>query len=203
MQVSNNIQNKFKKFNSKDKNFKLFKFQNFLKIRKKKKIENFKKLLKNKNFNKFLKFKYYDDLFNLFINKLVGKLLKKGKKLLAIKLYKILKEKIKEKTDKKILNSIILILAMANGMSKILLKKVRFGGLKKELPFPLEKKRQVTFAIKSLLDNSKVKNRVNLNKLVDCIIYSYKNKGSVVTKKLGGYKTALDNKILLTNFIKK
>lgn len=201
-----NFKNKnknYKNFKNKNKNIKFLKFQNFLKIRKKKKIENFKNLLKFKSFNKFLKFKYYDDIFYLFLNKFIGKLLKKGKKFLAIKLFKLLKAKIKEKTEKKILNSIILILAMANAMSKILLKKVRFGGLKKELPFPLEKKRQVTFAIKSLLDNSKIKNRVNLNKLLDCIIYSYRNKGSVVKNKFGGYKIALDNKILLTNFIKK
>lgn len=184
-------------------NDKHLKFANFIRIRKNKKLANFKKLLKNKKFNKFLKIKYYDDLYNLFLNKFIGKLLKKGKKFLAIKIFKLLKEKLKEKTEKKILNSFILILAMSNGMSKILLKKVRFGGTKKELPFPLEKKRQVTFAVKILLDNSKIKNRINLNKLIDCIIYSYKNKGAVVTKKLGGYKIALDNKILLKNFIKK
>jgi len=56
--------------------------------------------------------KFYNKLYYLYINTLVGKLIKKGNKFNALKIYKKIKENIKLRTNKEKEISFIFLLAM-------------------------------------------------------------------------------------------
>jgi ribosomal protein S7 len=157
-----------------------------------------KKLKKKKKFIYYKNLLYYNKIYSLFIKKIIGNFLKKGKKLYAIKLFLKLKYLIKKKIKKE--PNFILLRALMSTLIKLHFIKKRFGGSKKELPISLKIERRVKFSIKSFLNYS-ISNRTNfidINKLLELLIISSKRRGPIMKKNYLAYKKALDNKIFLT-----
>lgn len=142
-------------------------------------------------------FNTYNKLYYLYITTLVGKLIKKGNKFNAIKLYKKVKENIKKETNKEIAISLIFLSSMLNSMPKVSFKEIRLGSQIKEIPIPISQRKQVLVSIETLLKISKRNKKLELNKLINCIISSYENKGIVINNKRFKYRKAIINKMLL------
>ena len=140
---------------------------------------------------------------NLYIKTLIGKLIKKGNRFNALRLYKKIRENIKLQTNKQTKISLIFFLAMFNSMPKVSFKEIRLGSQKKDIPMPITRKKQILVAVETLLKISRRNKKLELNKLINCIILSYKNKGIIIKKKRIKYKKAIENKILLKIFTPK
>ena len=151
----------------------------------------------------FLNFDVFNDLYYLYIKVLVGKMIKKGKKEKAFKFFKLLKENIKLNTGKKKEISFIFLISMLNSMPKVSFKEIRLGSQKKDLPMPIDEKKQVLVCVDTLLKISKRKKTADCNKLVECIVSSYLNEGILIKNKKSKYRKALANKMLLNIFISK
>ena len=141
--------------------------------------------------------------YNLYIKTIIGKIIKKSNKFNALRLYKKIRENTKLQTNKQKNIPFIFFSAMYNSMPKVLFKEIRLGSQKKDIPMPINKKKQVLVAVETLLNISKRNKKVDFNKLIDCIISSYKNKGIIIRKKRIKYKKAIENKILLKIFTPK
>jgi len=141
--------------------------------------------------------KNYNALYYLFIKVLLGKLIKKGNRFKALKLYKNLKEKIKFNSNKKKDILFIFLLSVLRSKSKVSFKEIRLGSQKKELPMPVEEKKQVLVVVEYLLKFSKNGKRLELNKLAELIATSYKGKGRMIGFKRFKYKKAIENRSLL------
>jgi ribosomal protein S7 len=150
---------------------------------------------------KFLNFDIFNDLYYIYINTLVGKLIKKGNKIKALSLYKSLKENIKLETKKKKEVSFIFLVSMLNSIPKVSFKEIRLGSQKKDLPMPISKKKQVLTCVDILLKLSKRKKTVEFENLMNNIISSYFNKGIIIRNKKLKYKKAIMNKMLLNMFM--
>jgi ribosomal protein S7 len=145
---------------------------------------------------------YYNELYSLYIKTLLGKLIKKGKKDKAFKLYKQIKENIKLETGKDNLH-LICLLSMLNSMPKVSFKEIRLGSQKKDIPMPISETKQVLVSVDSILKFSKNKKKLEFNRLVSYIISSSKNEGIMITNKKLKYKKAIINRMLLNIFIPK
>jgi ribosomal protein S7 len=144
----------------------------------------------------------YSKLYNIYINSLIGKLLKQGRKDLIIKKFFYFKFLIKFKIKKDI--NFILFLALLNSLVKIHFIKKRFGGTRKELPLYINNRRQVTFACNNLIkfSYSKRNKLINFEKIFENIINTSEKKGFLIKKIYKEYKKALDNRVFL-NYVKK
>lgn len=144
----------------------------------------------------------YSKIYSIYINNLIGKLLKKGRKDLIIKKFFYFKFLSKFKIKKDI--NFILFLALLNSIIKIHFIKKRFGGTKKELPLYINSKRQITFACSNLIkfSYSKRNKLINFEKLFDNIVSTSERKGFLIKKNYKEYKKALDNRVFL-NYVKK
>lgn len=140
----------------------------------------------------------FNDLYYLFIFTLVGKCIKKGNKFKAIKLFNKLKEAIKLNSEKKKEVSYIFLLSMLNSMPKVSFKEIRLGSQKKDLPMPISERKQVLVCVDILLKFCRIKKNLNINKLAELIISSYKNKGIMIKNKNFKYKKAMANRMLLS-----
>jgi ribosomal protein S7 len=157
--------------------------------------------MKTKN---LINLEVFNGLYYLFIKTLVGKLLKKGKKNKALKFYKLLKEQIKLNIRKKKKEvSFVFLLSMLNSMPRVSFKEIRLGSQKKDVPMPINEKKQVLVCVDTLLKASKNKKKVELNKLTDYIISSCYNKGIIIRNKKLKYRKAIINKMLLNMFMPK
>lgn len=147
-------------------------------------------------------FKHYNKIYSLLQQNLIGKLIKKGKKLYALKLYNEFNYFLKIKTKKN--PYLIILIAVLNSLIKVHFIKVRFGGVKKDIPVALRFERQIKFTISALLlfVKTKQKKSINIKKLVNLICFCYKFKGPLITNNYKLYKKAIENRVLL-NFIKK
>lgn len=145
----------------------------------------------------------FNDLYYLYVNALLGKLIKKGKKFKALKLYKKIKENIKINTNKKINVSSIFLLTMLNSMPKVAFKEIRLGSQKKDMPIPIEEKRQILVSVDTILKISKNKKKLEFDKLINHITSTYLNKGIIIRNKNLKYKKAFINKMLLNIRIPK
>jgi ribosomal protein S7 len=152
------------------------------------------------NFESYLEFKHFDNVFHLIKNNMIGKIIKKGKKIYAINIYNRLKCWLKKKTIKDA--NFLILISILNSLVKVHFIKVRFGGVKKEIPVPLKFERQVKFAINALFKLTKKNKSINIKKLANLICYSYKSKGAIISQNFKLYKKAKDNRVLL-NFIKR
>lgn len=141
------------------------------------------------------------DLYCLYVRTLIGKLIKKGAKFKALKIYKEIRENIKLHTNKKKKVSLVFYIAMLNSMSKIGFKEIRMGSQKKQIPIPILEKKQILVNIATLLKISKNNKYLQRDKLIDTIVLSQENKGLLVRNKKLKYRKALLNKMLL-NFQK-
>lgn len=142
------------------------------------------------------------DVYSLYINTFIGKLIKKGKKDKAFKLYKNIKENIKLDTNKQDPH-IVCLLSMLNSMPKVSFKEIRLGSQKKEVPIPISESKQVMVSVDSILKFSKKKKKLEFNRLISYIISSAKNEGVMITNKKLKYKKAIINRMLLNIFIPK
>ena len=88
-------------------------------------------------------------------------------------------------------------------MPKVSFKEIRLGSQKKDLPMPIDEKKQVLVCVDTLLKISKRKKTADCNKLVECIVSSYLNEGILIKNKKSKYRKALANKMLLNIFISK
>lgn len=138
------------------------------------------------------------ELYNLYIRTLIGKLIKRGKKLNAIKLYKKIKENIKLQTEKNNEISFIIYIAMLNSLSKISFKEIRMGSQKNQIPIPILEKKQILISVATLLKLSKNNKHLQIDKLIDILISSYQNKGILIKSKRVNYRKAILNKMLLS-----
>jgi len=143
----------------------------------------------------------FNVIYLLFVKTLVGKLIKKGKKFKALTLYNNIKENIKFSTNKEKEVSFILLVALLNSMPKVAFKEIRLGSQKKDLPIPISEKKQVLTSVDSFLKMSKIKKKVEFNKLINFIILSYQNDGIIIRNKKLKYKKAIINKMLLNIFL--
>jgi len=128
---------------------------------------------------------YYYHLSFWYNLTLFNSLIFRGNSLLAFKFYCKLKNKIKLKGFYDF--NFILLIAMMNITPKVNLRIFRFGSSNKKVPFPITEQKQISLAVKWIKSLSKDKNRaINLIKLVELLISSLYNKGSVVEKKKRG-----------------
>jgi ribosomal protein S7 len=143
----------------------------------------------------------FNELYYLYISTLVGKLIKKGNKTKAITLFNILKENIKLETNKKKEVSFIFLISMLNSLPKVSFKEIRLGSQKKDVPMPINKKKQVLVSVETLLKFSKKKKKVEFYNLMNHIISCYQNKGIIIRNKKLKYRKAIMNKMLLNIFM--
>lgn len=150
----------------------------------------------------YLQLKHFNKVFFLLQKIFIGKLVKKGKKEYAIKLFNNLKYLLKKRTKKN--PNFLILVAVLNSLLKVHFIKIRLGGSRKEIPVPLAFERQIKFAITEMLYNVKTKQNksINLKKLVNLICFCYKKTGPVIKRNYFLYKKAIENKVLL-NFIKR
>lgn len=151
-------------------------------------------------FENYILLKHYNSIFFILKKILIGKLVKKGNRINAINLFNTLKYWLKKKTKKE--SNLLLLIGIFNILRKVHFVKVRFGGVKKEIPVPLKFERQIRFAITDLLGFIKRNNKLNLKRLANLICYCYKVKGPIVKKNYLLQKKAIDNRVLIT-FIKR
>jgi len=83
------------------------------------------------------------------------------------------------------------------------LKKYDLEVKKKDLPIPINEKKQVLTSVDSFLKLSKNKKKLEFNKLINFIILSYQNDGIIIRNKKLKYKKAITNKMLLNIFLPK
>jgi ribosomal protein S7 len=141
--------------------------------------------------------KNYNYLYYLYIRVLLGKLIKKGKRFKALKIYKNLKRNIKLNTNKEHSVLFILLLSMLKSKQKVSFKEIYLGSQKKELPMPVEERKQVLNCVETLLKFSKNGKKLELNKMVEYITLSYRNRGGLIRHKKLKYEKAMANRMLL------
>lgn len=131
-------------------------------------------------FENYTALKHYNKIYYILKKNIVGKLIKKGKKINAIKIFNLLQFWLKRKTKKN--SNLLLLIGVFNVLRKFNFVKVRFGGVKKEIPIPLKFERQIRFAISDILNYMKKNKRINLKRLANLICYCYKSKGPIIKK---------------------
>jgi ribosomal protein S7 len=151
-------------------------------------------------FENYTALKHYNKIYYILKKNIVGKLIKKGKKINAIKIFNLLQFWLKRKTKKN--SNLLLLIGVFNVLRKFNFVKVRFGGVKKEIPIPLKFERQIRFAISDILNYMKKNKRINLKRLANLICYCYKSKGPIIKKNYLLQKKALENRVLIS-FIKR
>jgi len=125
----------------------------------------------------FKKGRYYDNINFLFMQNFVGKLIKKGNKLYALRCLNRLNFLIKRRFSKA--PKMLLFLVMFYSMIKFHFIKKRFGGSKKEIPIYLNKTRQIKFIVKKMFSYSKSlekRKSLDFNKLVNLCVLTMKKK---------------------------
>lgn len=151
-------------------------------------------------YSHYIKIKYYNNVLKALQQKFIGHLIKKGKKIVALKNWFELKYLLKKKTKKE--PNLLILIAILNSLVKVNFIKKRFGSAKKEIPIFLKFERQIKFAVRSFLLLSTTSKGIFLNKLVQLICNTYKKKGLIMKKNFLIYKKAVENKVLLS-FIRK
>jgi ribosomal protein S7 len=148
--------------------------------------------------NNLKKLDYYDKINFLFKQNFIGKLIKKGKKRYALNNYYKFKQLIKEKSKKDA--NLMFFLVFYRSIIKFHFIKKRFGGTKKEIPMFLNKKRQLKFILKKMLNNSKYvekRKSIDLLKLTSLYLNTLKKKSFLITDKRKALLKARENKILV------
>jgi ribosomal protein S7 len=151
----------------------------------------------------YIKVGIFSELYYIYIKTLLGKLIKKGKKNKAFFLLKKIKENIKFNTKKEIKVPLVFLLSMLYSMPKVSFKEIRLGSQKKDLPMPINERKQVLVCVDTLLKLSKNKKKLELDRLVDYVISAYYNKGIIIRNKKLKYRKAIMNKMLLNIFMPK
>jgi ribosomal protein S7 len=132
-------------------------------------------------FNYYIKIKYYNNIFYLLQQTLIGNLIKKGKKIVALNIWFELKYLLKQKTKKE--SNLLILIAILNSLIKVNFIKKRFGSVKKDIPVFLKFERQVKLAVRSFLKLTTTNKGIFIKKLVSLICYTYKKKRTYNEKK--------------------
>jgi len=156
----------------------------------------------NTRFKYYIKFKYYNKIYHLLLNKIIKVFLKKGNKLKGQKFLYNLKYILKK--NSKVDSNFILLLSLIKSILRIFFIKIKLGGAYKEIPMPLLNERQIRFVVKDYFRFSKsTKSRnISINNLNNLILLTCKKRGKLISKNYRAYKKALDSRILLS-LIKK
>src|SRR5436190_5595391 len=148
-------------------------------------------------YKNYINKKYYSNIYNIFIAKLISQFLKKGNKDRSIKLLFKLKYIIKKKVKKEPI--FILLFSLLKGLFKFYFIKKRLGSSFKEIPIPLLKIRQIRKMVKLLFKLSKSKNKrsINIFNISNLIINTFRRKGLLIRYNNKNYRKALENRVLL------
>ncbi|MDH3004817.1 MAG: 30S ribosomal protein S7 [Candidatus Shikimatogenerans sp. JK-2022] len=124
-------------------------------------------------------------------------IMRKGKKLLALKILDKALKIIKIKFTKVNIKPLkILKIAIKNASPEMEIKNRKIGGSSYNIPIRLNEKKKMFLAIRSLIINSKKrKNKSMAEKLANEIISTYKGIGETIKKKQEINKVAESNKV--------
>lgn len=154
--------------------------------------------VKKKFYKKYLLKKQFSKLYILFVNKLINRFLKQGKKEKSIKLFYKVKYLLKDKTFKEPL--FIIFLSIIKGCFKFYFIKKRLGRIFKDLPMHLSKARQVRYYVKRLYRYSKAKKirrGFSLSNLTNLIIRTFRRKGFLIKVNNKNYRKVMENRVFL------
>src|SRR5690242_2982796 len=98
------------------------------------------------NYKYYLKYKYYNNNYNLLLNKLIKVFLKKGNKLKGLNFLFNLKYILKK--NSKVDSNFILLYSLIKSIIKVYFIKLRLGKVYKDIPMPLLNERQIRFVVK-------------------------------------------------------
>jgi len=135
-------------------------------------MQKFIKIKWQKNFNDNINI----FLFNLYRDRLVGCLLRKGRKLWSLncllKIFFLLKKS--ELIDP----TLIFLIAILKITPKIFLQPIKLGGHLKTVPIPITLQKQIMFSMKWLVKLIRdKKRRVTVDELSDLLLWALENKG--------------------------
>ena len=139
----------------------------------------------------------FNEIYFQYVRTLSGKLIKKGKKEKALKIFNNIKENIKLDMNKKTSIPLVFLLSMLNSMPKLSFKEMRLGSQKKDIPIPISESKQVLICVDSLLKFSKKKKKLEIDRLTSYIISSFKNEGVLIKNKQLTYRKAIINRTFL------
>lgn len=125
--------------------------------------------------------------------RLIGQLMKKGKKSIALKIYAETLELIRQKAKddpKKVVEK-----AIENAMPFLELRAKRIGGAVYQIPMEVKPNRQITLGIRWILNAARSKKGKNMpQRLSNELLLAYDNQGDAVKKKDDTHKMAEANK---------
>jgi hypothetical protein len=152
-----------------------------------------KKLYKN-----YFRDEESSELYNLFVNKLLGRFLKQGKKEYSIKLFYKIKYLLKKRAKRE--PSFLLLFSMFKGLFPFYFIKKRLGRTIKDLPLALLKTQQVRYYVKRLYKFSKarkIRKGFSLSNLVNLFIRICRSKSPLIKQNNKNYRKVLVNRVFL------
>ncbi len=135
-----------------------------------------------------------DPVYNdIIVSKTISKLTKKGKRNIAEKIFygamKLVEEKLKKPPLK------VFEKAIKNITPTLEVKSRRVGGATFQVPVEISEHRQISLAIRWLINYAKLrKGKPMVKKLADEIVDAYNNTGNAVKKKVDTHKMAEANR---------
>lgn len=141
----------------------------------------------------------YLQLWYNFHQKFYGSLISKGKKAKAFNIFLKIKKGLKahEKFDP----FLVFLVAMIRISPTIILLPLKASGVTQGVPFPINEKKKVTFAIKWVIKLLRENYRVyKVSTVVDILISSIYNKGLAIQKRDEVYKISFRNRHFIRYF---
>lgn len=130
---------------------------------------------------------------NILVHRFINYILRKGKKTIAQKIVYGAFDKIKESTKSNPLD--IFEKAIKNTSPLLELKSRRIGGANYQVPVEVLPKRQVSLAMRWIINAAKNKKGKSMaDKLAEELILASKNEGMAIKKKIDTHKMAEANK---------
>lgn len=128
---------------------------------------------------------------------LFGKLIKKGKRIYAFKIYERILYGLKKERKKEPLY--LIVFAVLNCLLEFRFIRKRIGGQRKEIPLPISFSKQIQTAVTNLIDYVITDKRttIDLQGMIKLIIDSNEFKGAIIRDNTRMYKIATENKVLL------
>lgn len=122
-------------------------------------------------------------------NVFFGALIFRGRKALAFNLFLSIKERLK--TRERFDPSIVFFIAMLKITPNIMLFPVKRSGVLEAAPFPISRRKQISFAVKWVIKLLKDSHRVvTVSRIVDLLISTIYDKGPAIRRKYDLYKRA-------------
>lgn len=129
---------------------------------------------------------------SLLASKIINKLMWKGKKSVAQRLFYDAVDQVTKKLDKEPMEVIDTVID--NIKPRVEVRSKRVGGATYQVPHEVSRKRQQTLAIRWLIDMARAKRgKPMARRLADELFDAYNNQGAAVTKKENTHKMAEAN----------